>query len=268
MASEIARRARIGEALKDILVVDCHGHIGPSFNHHIPGHDGASMLGTMDRLGVDVFCISGEAGISCDHRVGNDLVAEAVRSFPGRYIGYATINPNHAEEAEAELARCFETLGLTALKIHPTFHAYPADGPNYRPVWELASARECPILVHSQGGDPNATPKRYEAIARELPHVPIIIGHAGNTLAGVAEAIELANAHPNVYLDLNFSTFYYGIVEKLVREVSIDQLVFGSDASWNSMSYLLGIILFAKISDSQKEKILGTNAASIFGIKR
>jgi hypothetical protein len=266
--SRIAEQARLGETLKDIFVLDCHGHIGPSFIHHIPGYDKDGMIKTMDRLGVDVFCISGEAGISCDHRVGNDLVADAVASYPDRYIGYASINPNHGEEAAEELERCFDTLGLTALKIHPTFHVYPADGPNYRPVWEFAASRGCTVLSHSQGGDPNATPSRFDGIAREFPDVPIIMGHAGNTWSGVEEAIEMAGRHDNIFLDLNFSTFYYGLVEDLVRRVSIEQLIFGSDASWNSMSYLLGIILCAKISDTEKIKILGENAAPLFGIKR
>ena len=267
MATSILEKARRGMTLDDIFVLDCHGHIGPSFIHHIPGYDKDSMIKTMDRLGVDVFCISGEAGIGCDHCVGNDLVADAVSSFPGRYIGYASINPNHGEEAAEELERCFKTLNMTALKIHPTFHVYPADGPNYRPVWDFAAQHGCTVLSHSQGGDPNATPKLFDSIARDYPNVPIILGHAGNTWTGVEEAIEVANRHENIYLDLNFSTFYYGVVEDLVKRVDIKQLIFGSDASWNSMSYLLGIILYAKISDSAKMKILGENAAPLFGLK-
>jgi len=272
MASSSSRtvldQARLAQTLKDVFVLDCHGHIGPSFIHHIPGYDKKGMVQTMDRLGVDVFCISGEAGISCDHCVGNDVVADAVNSYPERYVGYCSINPNHEEEIADELERCFDTLNLTAIKLHPTFHAYPADGPNYRPVWEFAARRGCTVLTHSQGGDPNATPKIFDSIAEKYPQVPIILGHAGNTFSGVEEAVEMAKKHENIYLDLNFSTFYYGVVEDLVRRVDVRQLIFGSDASWNSMSYLLGIILYAKISDSDKIKILGENAAPLFGIKR
>jgi len=135
-------------------------------------------------------------------------------------------------------------------------------------VWEFAARRGCPVLAHTQGGDPNAAPSAYDGIAREFPDVPIILGHAGNTRQGVEEAVEMAGKHTNVFLDLNFSTFYYGLVEDLVRRVRIGQLIYGSDASWNSMSYLLGIILYAKIGDTEKIKILGENAAPLFGIKR
>jgi len=261
----ILDKARQGETLEDIFVFDCHGHIGPSFIHHIPGNDAGAMVQTMDRLGVDVLCISGEAGIGCDHCAGNDLVAEATRTYPDRFMGYASINPNHAEEADEELNRCFSDPGFKAVKIHPTFHGYPADGPRYRAAWEFAARRGCPVLAHSQGGDANATPKRFDAIAGQYPNVPIILGHAGNTLAGVEEAIEVARGRDNIYLDLNFSTYHYGVVEHLVDQVGIDQLVFGSDCSWNSLSYFLGILLFAKIPDEKKEKILGINGATLFG---
>ena len=268
MANNILDKARRGEVLKDIYIFDCHGHIGPSFVHHIPGHDADSMVQTMDRLGVDVMCISGEAGIGCDHCAGNDLVAEAIRTFPNRFIGYASINPNHAEETDEELNRCFRDLGLKAIKIHPTFHGYPADGPHYRAVWEFAAQEGCPVLAHTQGGDANATPKRFDSIAGQYPNVPIILGHAGNTLAGVEEAIGVAREHDNIYLDLNFSTYHYGLVEYLIDQVSIDKLVFGSDCSWNSLSYFLGIILYAKIGNGDKEKILGANGATLFSIER
>jgi len=262
----ITENGRLGESLEDIFVFDCHGHIGPSFVHHLPGHDASSMIRTMDRLGIDILCLSGMASICGDHRVGNDLVGEAIEMFPDRYLGYACINPHYGKETLDELHRCFDVLKCKAVKIHPMFHAHPADGPGYRPVWEFATRKGCPLLTHTLGGDPTCSPKMFDALARDYPQVPILLGHAGNNLAGVAEAVEVCRHRDNVFLDLNYATIHYGVVEYLVDRVGVEKLVFGSDVSWNSLSYSLGMILFAKLSDENKEKILGLNGAPLFDV--
>jgi predicted TIM-barrel fold metal-dependent hydrolase len=190
VSRDIMEKARLGEVLDDIFVFDCHGHLGPSFVHHIPGHDASSMIQTMDHLGVDLLCLSGMASIGGDHRVGNDLVGEAIEMFPHRTLGYACINPHYGEEASEELHRCFDVLKCKAVKIHPMFHAHPANGPGYKPVWEFAARQGCPLLTHTLGGDPTCSPKMFDTLAREYPQVPILLGHAGNNLAGVAEAVK------------------------------------------------------------------------------
>jgi predicted TIM-barrel fold metal-dependent hydrolase len=266
VSRDIMEKARLGEVLDDIFVFDCHGHLGPSFVHHIPGHDASSMIQTMDHLGVDLLCLSGMASIGGDHRVGNDLVGEAIEMFPHRTLGYACINPHYGEEASEELHRCFDVLKCKAVKIHPMFHAHPANGPGYKPVWEFAARQGCPLLTHTLGGDPTCSPKMFDTLAREYPQVPILLGHAGNNLAGVAEAVEVCRHRKNVFLDLNYATIHYGVVEYLVDRVGVEKLLFGSDVSWNSLSYSLGMILFAKVSDGDKERILGLNAASLFGM--
>jgi hypothetical protein len=106
----------------------------------------------------------------------------------------------------------------------------------------------------------------FDALARDYPQVPILLGHAGNNLAGVAEAVEVCRHRDNVFLDLNYATIHYGVVEHLVDRVGVEKLVFGSDVSWNSLSYSLGMILFAKLSDENKEKILGLNGAPLFDL--
>ncbi len=266
MSRDLTESARSGEAIKDVFVLDCHGHIGPSFVHHIPGHDVSSMIKTMDRLGIDILCLSGMASIGADHHIGNDLVGEATEIFPDRVMGYACANPHDPGEVMDELHRCFDVLKCKAVKIHPMFHALPANGPEYRPVWQFTAEKGCPLLTHTLGGDPTCTPTLFDGLARDYPQVPILLGHAGNNLAGVAEAVEVCRNRENVFLDLNYATIYYGLVEHLVDRVGAEKLVFGSDVSWNSLSYSLGMILFAKIGDGAKEKILGLNAASLFGV--
>ena len=269
MTADLIARARAGDRLDQLAIFDCHGHIGPSFIHHIPGNDAEAVVASMDRLGIAQLCVSAHASIMGDHRGGNDLVAEAVRRFPGRILGYACYNPRDGvEEGEREMARCFERLGFHAVKIHPQFQAYPADGPGFRPAWETAARRGCPLLTHTLGGDPHCSPSRFGPLARAYPGVPILLGHAGNNLRGVDEAVAVAAEHDNVFLDLNYATVHHVMVERLWRRLGAGKLVFGSDVSWNSLAFSLGLILMAEIPDSDKERILRLNAPRSSGYAR
>src|SRR5271155_2603789 len=75
-------------------IVDCHGHFGYYSKTKIIPADADSMIHVMDRVGVEKICISSFLSIGPDCKRGNDLVAEAVRKYPHRFVGYGVVNPN------------------------------------------------------------------------------------------------------------------------------------------------------------------------------
>jgi len=50
-----------------------------------------------------------------------------------------------------------------------------------------------------------------------------------------------------------------GLIEHLVSEIGADQVFFGSDVPLYGMRYCVGSILFARIAEDDKRKILGLN---------
>jgi len=102
--------------------------------------------------------------------------------------------------------------------------------------------------------------------AKEFPGAKILIGHSGLGLDGLEKAIRLTNEHPNTYLDLTSSVCYFGLVEKMVAEAGSERVLFGTDLPFIDPRQKVGQVAFARITEEAKEKILGLNAAQLFGI--
>lgn len=245
--------------LKDILVIDCHGHLGAWDNTHIPKNRLEDIIETMDYLGIDKLCLSHFLGCSCDFRRGNDLLGQAIRKYPDRLIGYATINPNYPEEIIQELERCEKQYGMRLIKIHPFCHEYPADGAAYQAFWKYANKKARIVLTHTWEADKNCGPELFGKIAHRYPRVKIILGHSGVTYKGCEEAIKVARKHKNLYLDIASSQPHLGMLERFVKEVGAERILFGSDMPFLEPAAQIAKIAYARIPEADKKKILGLN---------
>jgi len=243
----------------DIRIIDCHAHFGRFAQARVGCPDAESTLRAMDAAGVEKLCISSFLGIGPDCKLGNDMVAKAVEVYPDRFVGYATVNPNRPDEIEPELDRCFEKLGMKAIKLHPAFHRYPIEGSSYRTALEYAAKRRIPILSHDWG-----RAEFLEKLSTEFPGVKFIIAHTGFwdgrtqiTYAGVLQR------RPNVFMDLVYSNIFYDALERMVTEVGAEKILWGSDFPLHDLPFQLGRVLFAKVDDECKRKILGGNMLQI-----
>ena len=261
---DLKETAALSLSLESELVIDSHSHMGPYYNFHIPDNDAGSMVEVMDRLGVNMTCTSPHAGITPDFKIGNDIAAQVMQDYPGRFFGYITINPNYPEEIPKEIERCYN-MGMRGFKIHPSLHGYPANGENLRPMWEYAAEKGLPVLSHTWAGDGRCSPRVLEKVAEEYPNVPILLGHSGGTPAGYDEAVDVAKKRENIFLETCGSGVIYGMIERFVREVGADRILFGSDMPFVNANAQIGKIMYAKISDEDKRKILGVNMAKIIG---
>jgi predicted TIM-barrel fold metal-dependent hydrolase len=246
-----------------IRVIDAHAHLGAYFNFYIPRPDAATMVKVMDRLGVEAACISSIPACGADVPRGNAMTAAAVRDYPGRFYGYASVNPHYPGRVRHELERSYDELGLTMIKLHPTIVEYPIDGPAYEPVWRFASERRAIVLSHTWTGTSTCAPKQFGPLAEAYPDVAFILGHSGGTPAGYAESIELAGRHPNLYLDLCRSEMSAVWVERIVTEVGPDRVFWGTDFPFLEPRYLIGRLACAKLSDEAKRKVFGESAAAL-----
>jgi len=251
--------------LDDVLVIDCHGHLGNWQHVHMPKNTVEHIIETMDYLGVDRLCLSHFLGCLIDCPGGNDLLAEAVGQYPDRFIGQITINPNCPDEILPELDRCRNRHGMRLAKLHPVFHDQPVDGKGYEAFWRYAEEMDMIVLVHTWESDSNCGPELFGRVAREHPRAKIILAHAGVTQKGCQQAISTAKKHDNLYLDTASSQPHLGMIERFVREVGADRVLFGSDIPLLEPAAQLGRIAYARIKESVKEKILGLNMQGLLG---
>ncbi|HEU4981806.1 MAG TPA: amidohydrolase family protein, partial [Acidobacteriaceae bacterium] len=194
---------------------------------------------------------------------GNAEIEAVLRRHPERFFGYVTVNPNPPGQAVAELERWAGFHRPPLIKLHPGLHKYPVHGEHYKPIWDYANQHEAVVLVHTWDSDPNCGPLLFPSIARAHPKARILLGHSGVTWRGIMQAMEAAEAAPNLFLDLASSQHHRPILEKCARRVGAERILFGSDMPFLEASMTLAHVLTAKISDAEKEKILRTNFLSL-----
>ena len=249
-------------------IIDIHQHLGPYFNFHIPHNDAAGLIAEMDRLGIRQGWISAHPAIEGDMIIGNEDVAAAVRAYPGRFVGYVVADPNYPDEVRPELERRLAQAEFQLIKIHPGLATYPIDGPKYDPVWDIARERNCPVLTHAWVGDTYCGEGPIRRLMEKRPDVRLIFGHA-LFHATFEKAVEVARDFENLLLDLTTSNHCYGMIEHAVATVGADRILFGTDMPFMSAAGAVGKVLYARISEEDKNKILGGNARRLIeGIQR
>jgi predicted TIM-barrel fold metal-dependent hydrolase len=246
-------------------VIDAHAHLGLWPTIHAAYGDAAGLLASMDRIGIRTTCLSTFRALGGDYRRGNDLAAEVQTRYPGRFLGYGVINPNYPADIEREVARCLDDLGLLGIKLHPTGHDYPPDGPAYHRVYTMMQVRRGLLLSHTFGD-----PSTLERIAAGYPDVAFILAHAAATFEpAVAESLAVVmEARANVYLDTCLSRVYYGDLKRWVAAVGADRLLFGSDVPFNDNAHQIGRVTHADIPEEDKRAILGGNMGRLIASVR
>jgi len=264
------KTANKSKAFQDSFIFDCHGHFGVDNGFFIPDTSANKFVNVLDRLGINAVAVSSFSNV---FPVGNDIIAQVLSAYPDRFIGYARVNANYSKDIGKELTRCFDRLGFKGIKIHPYLDQVSASDPRYKPVWEFAAERKAPVLIHTwsnkRSNDPLldfCAPSQIEKIAMDYPEVKIILGHSGGEYDGILEAIKTAKAFANVYLDTASSRLYPGVIEMMVDEVGAEKVLYGSDIVFLSPVPQIGKIVYADIEESDKRKILGYNAAKLFGL--
>lgn len=237
-------------------IIDAHAHLGRWFSTYVHAGDAANLVRTMDRLGIQSTAIIAFDAIAADMHGGNAQVAVAMRDYPGRFLGYATVDPNEPGAIQGELERCFNDYGFHAIKFHCATHGYPADGENYRPALEYADAHRRAVLIHGS---------ITEGMLKAYPNAQFLAAHVGGWDGRFPHyTLALCRNYPNLHCELCSSVVCNGVMEKLVAEVGADRIVFGTDTPLMDAGYQLGRVVTARLSAEEKEQILYRNAARLF----
>lgn len=257
----LMQKARLGMPLGLTPCIDMHAHIG-RWCFAIPDFSGASLVRSMDKVGIIKVMVSHMNCMDFDAHWGNDVVAKEMRTHPGRIEGYAAVWPDSPKNVLNEIKRCLK-LGFGGIKLHNN-NGIRYNDPVYACAWEIANERHLPVLMHTWGDEPTMSDLR--AMAEKYPGAALLAGHSGSN--AVEKYIALAKEMPNVYLELCFSMGPLGLVERLVRAVGAEKIVFGSDALFYSLHHQVGKVIGAKISEREKKMILGGNAHRILSARQ
>ena len=130
---------------------------------------GPDRINKMDEAGVDVQILSftgfGLYEMPTDVGIGiardaNIIASEAMKSYPERFGGFASLPMQDPHAAAKELDFCVNTLGFVGAMIDGTIGGKFLDDPVFTPVFEAAVALDVPIYLHP-APPPSAVRRAY-----------------------------------------------------------------------------------------------------------
>lgn len=127
-----------------------------------------ARLGMMDDAGIQLAILSLNAPAIQSikdtkqaietARQSNEVLADAVRRHPGRYLAMAALPMQDPIAAAEELTRCVKELGFVGTlvngftEVEQHDEAVYYDIPEYRPFWETVVALDVPFYLHPRMG--------------------------------------------------------------------------------------------------------------------
>jgi len=239
------------------------------------------FMAMLDEWGVEktVICIADEGEIS-GMVADNDGLAQLVRKYPDKLIGFAGENPHKGMAAVRDLERCVRGLGLKGLMLRPFAQEMRADDRRFYPLYTKAAELNIPVWIHTSINFSYTITIDYgrpiylDHVACDFPELKLIIGHGG--WPWVEEAMAICWKHPNVYIDflsvlpryLTAPDTGWGSLVRYGNTILQDKVLFAS--AW----IMLGIPVDQVISEvaklplkeEVKEKWFYKNAAKLLGL--
>ena len=211
--------------------------------------------------------------------VTNCQIADLVRLRPGKFVGFASVDPHSAAAAE-ELEYAFAQLGLKGLKLHPSKQHFSPSDELLTPLYEICLRYDKPIIFHAGVSMEPGTltkhshPLEFEEVAFRYPKLRMCLAHFG--WPWVREVCMLMLKYPNVYTDtamLYFDDprqFCHQCLEVDIGPGWIDrslrhQIMFGSDDPRLEQRRMIKALRNMDMRESTRELIFGGNALEFIG---
>ena len=190
---------------------------------------GQNRFKDMDAAGIDIQMLSLTApGVEqFDPRIGtklagqaNDVLAETIQQYPGRFSGFAALAPKDPEAAVKELERAVKELGLKGWKTHSNYGDAYLDDKRFWPVLAKAEELDVPVYLHptapmisqlqtygfALAGAPFGFGIETSMVMMRLilsgvfdtfPKLKIILGHLGEGLPFILQRIDFPYVRPH-----------------------------------------------------------------------
>ena len=234
-------------------------------------------------------------------RAVNDMIHDAVTRRPDRFAGFASLPLTAPDEACRELERAVLQLGMKGAIMHGRAAGVPLDDRRFWPVFEQAQALDVPVYLHPDASPPavvEAWFKDYPALigpgwsytletanqAMRLmlcgvldacPKLKLIVGHMGESLpfsigrsdAQINRRVQLKRPlrdyfHDHFWITTAANWSQPALVCSLM-EMGADRIMFSVDWPFASNTEGRAFMDAAPISQVDRAKILGGNAAAL-----
>lgn len=235
------------------------------------------QLSFRDILGYDVL--------------SNEDISEAVKKYPDKLRGFASVDPRKGREAVKELAYAIEDLGLHGFKLNPNdYGGFYVNDKKLYPLYEKCCEYKIPVSIHT-GITPGSVfrmrhnyPLLLDDVAVDFPDLTIIVEHMGFPWNDLC--YNMVGRHENMYITVTAvanilvhtrPNIFLLELAKMLSQLGSEKILWGSD--WTVTSNIGEVLDFFKnislpapirfmagieeIKKSDIENILGLNALRI-----
>lgn len=243
-----------------IEAIDCHSHFDHGAVHDRNPEEQELQLCTLpalrkqyQRAGIQKVAFSSFASVLSPEEVAEENELLFALSQEEDWIYQWVVIDPRGPETFRQADRMLSSPKCLGIKIHPSCHGYDIMEYGDR-IFEYANVKKAAVLMHPQHVE------KMPSFADRYPEMKLIIAHLGS-MAHIS-AIRRAK-HGNIYTDTSGKNSYLNnVVEKAVVEAGSEHILFGTDTY--SAAFQYGRILFAGISQQDKENILFRNALRLF----
>lgn len=255
------------------LKIDAHVHITEDGNWFDSNIDAS-----LERLLIELenSSISKAIILPINGTVSNEYVAEVCNKYPKKLMGFATVDPLQGEHSVIELEKAVNDLGLRGLKLHPRLQNFPPNDSRIIPIIEKAGELDIPIVFDTFPQGPglieNVLPLNYDRLAKEAPNTKIILAHSGGSR--VLDALMVAKANENIYLDISYSMHYYqgsSVIKDFIfaiKKLGADRVIYGSDYPELGIRDSFEVVeeMLIDLSDKEKEWVFGNTISTMLNL--
>lgn len=250
------------------MIIDADCHISPIQGGNRIRYE--TLLGMMDKNGVDKALIWLQPPYMRDITESNAYVNEAAKAHPDRFLGFGWADPNISlENAMTETKKCLYDYDLYGVKLNGAQNEYCIDdeAKTFPILEEIAKAGKW-VAFHCGADHYTRThPYQIAKIATRFPETPIFCIHMGG--AGSPDlsraAIELAQEHSNV--TLIGSAVGHTSILRAIKVLGAERVCFGSDTPFQFMHVCLAMynaLLEEELSKDDKALVMGGNMTRLF----
>jgi len=245
------------------MIVDARVYLGTSlFNH---GHSLTEIAANMERLGIDKAILVPVKPRNYHLGPMNELVADAVKKHPERFMSLCRVDPWQAEAAVNEVKRGFEELGACGLYLDPWEENFQANSQILVPVLQEAQRHNKPAVINA-GHVRVSHPTQIRDVASQFPEVQFVACNGGQiNISGIlqSEARRMLDACPNIVID-TAGTYREDFIEEIATEIGEERVLFASGSPIYDQEFEMTRVRFAHLNPAQKQKLWGLNALKIF----
>ena len=240
------------------MIIDIHTRIGQDPIHEFH-QTPEELLGIMDEFDIDKSFVLPFPTMKI--KENNNFVADAVKKYPDRFVGFSVINPSEKDFLD-EIERTVD-IGLKGVMLDPEFHRVIRNVASLEALMVLCMKHNLPVIFNTENIKalaPRSAEPYYlglDRLAFKFPQVRLVVQPFW------PQVPELMRSHRNVILYTGGHHNVPGFLP-ILEKVGPTRLCLGSESPRNHPAMTIKDIRKKKMPHVFKDLIVGENAKRIF----